>query len=143
MLARNSLLPIQLLVAQEIIVRLVKAYAQLLDVGIRYRQIVGCRRDSRLPSRILHNSLLIVGLGLSYLQLVFRTLNHDKRIPGMYKLEIIETDLLDESLYTRVDGDHIAPYLGIVGIFHISQMDKFGAHPCQTADYDCDNYDIT
>ena len=142
LLPGHRLLGIELLVAVKVGLGLVQPDAQLFDVGIRYGEVVGRGRDDGLHGTVLHEGLLIVGFGLHHLEPVFRTLDDDERVALVHELEIVEAYFLDISLHSRIDGDDVAPYLGIVGVFDPSEMDKPGADPAQPDENDGNHDDV-
>ena len=60
----------------------------------------------------------------------------------MDRLIFFKADFLDEALHTGIDGGNVLLHLGIVGIFHTSQVNETGTNVNQSAQEETDNEDI-
>lgn len=82
------------------------------------------------------------GLSLSQCQTILGIFEDDERVALVDILELMEANLLDEALYTGVDGRHVAVDHGVVGIFLAAEMDETAANISQPKDEQSNDNDI-
>ena len=82
------------------------------------------------------------GLSLSQCQTILGIFEDDERVALVDILELMEANLLDEALYTGVDGCHVAVDHGVVGIFLAAEMDETATNISQPEHEQSDDNDI-
>lgn len=65
-----------------------------------------------------------IRFGLCQTQFKLRVFYHKQRIAFMHRLVLLKTNLLDEALYPCIDGSNVLLHLGIVRVFHVSQVEE-------------------
>ena len=108
----------QLLVTLVVALGILHLHTRLLDTRIVHPQVVLCGSDAHAGSLLTRQRVGKIGLRLSQSQLELAVLDDDQRIALVYRLILFETNLLDESLHTRIHGRDMLFHLSIVGIFH-------------------------
>ena len=79
--------------------------------------------DQRVP---------VIRLRLCQSQTILGILNHHQRITFTHTLVLFEIYLLDKSLYTGIYRGNMLFHLGIIRVFHPSQMNKTTGYPTNT-----------
>ena len=69
-----------------------------------------------------------VGLRLCQTKLELGVFNDDKRVARFYFLILFKAYLLDKSCHSGVYGSDMLAHHGIIGIFHVAQVQEFGAY---------------
>ena len=115
---------------------------QFCDGGIRHTDIAACGGHPRYCGTTPGLSLGKCRLSLGKSQTELGVFDDNQCVTLMDRLELLEADFPDETLYTGVNRRDMLPHMGIVGPLHIAKMSKVEDDNGAPHDEQCQDDDV-